>query len=151
MTFGVACWSWFRTDTCPYCDASLPAMQKLAEEMKDAPVTFVGLYQSKPLGSERTWTGVVAHAAELGVTFPIAYDHDWGNAPNRRWLGTGTRRRATSASFVIDAEGRFVHVHPGPVCFPERGPRRRPRQRRFRSHSRRDPASSPHCGFIETT
>ncbi len=52
----------FWTDTCPYCEASLPAMQKLAEEMKEAPVTFVGLYQSKPLGSERHWKGVVAHA-----------------------------------------------------------------------------------------
>ncbi len=110
----------FWTDTCPYCDASLPAMQKLAEEMKDAPVTFVGLYQSKPLGSERSWKGVVAHAAKLGVTFPFAYDHDW--ATLRSWWLDGSRRRATSASFVIDAEGRFVHVHPGPVFFPSEDP-----------------------------
>lgn len=110
----------FWTDTCPYCEASLPALQKLAEEMKDAPVTFVGLYQSKPLGSERPWEGVVAHAAKLGVAFPIAYDHDW--ATLRSWWLGGTRRRATSASFVIGPEGRFVHVHPGPVFFPSEDP-----------------------------
>ncbi|MGB5285169.1 MAG: redoxin family protein [Polyangiales bacterium] len=110
----------FWTDTCPYCDASLPAMQKLAKEMKDAPVTFVGLYQSKPLGSERPWKDAVAHAAKLGVTFPIAYDHDWVTL--RSWWLDGTRRRATSASFVIDPDGKFVHVHPGPVFFPSEDP-----------------------------
>jgi thiol-disulfide isomerase/thioredoxin len=110
----------FWTDTCPYCEASLPAMQKLAEEMKDAPVTFVGLYQSKPLGSERPWKGVVTHASKLGVAFPIAYDHHW--ATLRSWWLDGTRRRATSASFVIDPYGRFVHVHPGPVFFPSEDP-----------------------------
>jgi hypothetical protein len=88
--------------------------------MKDAPVTFVGLYQSKPLGSERPWKGVAAHAAKLGVTFPIAYDHHW--ATLRSWWLDGAHRRATSASFVIGPDGRFVHVHPGPVFFPSDDP-----------------------------
>ena len=126
----------FWTDTCPYCDASLPAMQKLAEEMKDAPVTSSGLYQSKPLGSERTWKGVVAHAAELGVTFPIAYDHELGNAP------IVVARRHPSASDLRELRhrrgGQVRSCAPRARLLPERGPRRRPRQRRFRSHSRRD-------------
>src|SRR4051812_1758058 len=31
----------FWTDTCPYCARSLPALQALAEEFRDQPVTFL--------------------------------------------------------------------------------------------------------------
>jgi len=34
----------FWTDTCDYCAASLPAMQKLADEFRGDDVSFVGLY-----------------------------------------------------------------------------------------------------------
>lgn len=110
----------FWTDTCPYCEASLPAMQKLADEFAAERVTFVGLYQSKPYGSERPWRAAVGRAKELGVRFPIAYDHEWKTL-NSWWLAGG-RRRATSASFVVGADGTFVHVHPGPVFFPSQRP-----------------------------
>lgn len=110
----------FWTDTCPYCARSLPALQQLADEFAGRPVTFVGLYQSKPLGSERPWRDAVARATRLGVSFPIAYDHDWQTL--RSWWLDGRRRAATSASFVIAPDGTIVHVHPGPVFFRSDGP-----------------------------
>lgn len=110
----------FWTDTCPFCAKSLPAMQQLADELAGRPVTFVGLYQSKPRGSERPWRDAVARATRLGVRFPIAYDHDWQTL--RSWWLDGGGRAATSASFVIAPDGTIVHVHPGPVFFPSDDP-----------------------------
>jgi peroxiredoxin len=110
----------FWTDTCPYCTASLPAMQRLADEFEGDEVTFVGFYQSKPLGSERPWEQAVARAKELGVKFPIAYDHDWETL--KSWWINGKRRRATSASFVIAPSGTIAHVDPGPVFFQSDNP-----------------------------
>jgi peroxiredoxin len=110
----------FWTDTCPYCAKSLPAMQQLADEFAGRPVTFVGLYQSKPRGSERPWKDAVARAKRLGVRFPIAYDHDWQTL--RSWWLDGRGRAATSASFVIAPDGTIAHVHPGPVFFPSSDP-----------------------------
>ena len=106
----------FWTDTCPYCAASLPAMQRLAEELANEPVTFVGVYHSKPLGSEKPWTVAVTRAKELGVEFPIAYDHKWRTV--RKWWLDGRQGVATSATFVIDPRGTIVFVHPGPVFYP---------------------------------
>ena len=103
----------FWTDTCHFCAASLPAMQKLAEEFRKERVTFVGIYHSKPRGSERPWSGVVGRARELGVRFPIAYDHMWKTV--RAWWLEGGGRGATSSSFVIGADGKIVFVHPGPM------------------------------------
>lgn len=110
----------FWTDTCPYCAKSLPAMQELADELEGQSVTFIGLYHSKPLGSERSWKEAVAHAEDLGVTFPLGYDHHWKTV--RSWWLDGRRGGATSASFVIGPDGRIVHVHPGPVFFPSADP-----------------------------
>ena len=45
----------FWTNTCPYCARSLPALQQLADELRGRPVQFVGIYHSKPRGSERPW------------------------------------------------------------------------------------------------
>jgi len=110
----------FWTDTCDYCAASLPAMQKLADEFRDAPVTFVGLYHSKPYGSEKPWEVAVAKAKELGVRFPIAYDHSWKTVSN--WWLKGGSRAATSSTFIIGPDGKIAFVHPGPVFFPGSDP-----------------------------
>ena len=106
----------FWTDTCPYCAASLPAMQRLADEFAEKDVTFIGLYHSKPMGSERPWKDAVKRARELGIRFPIAYDHQWKMV--RRWWLDGRQRSATSSSFIIGRDGRIVFVHPGPSFFP---------------------------------
>ncbi len=111
----------FWTDTCPYCAASLPAMQTLADELRAEPVTFVGIYHSKPRGSEKPWREAVARANELGVTFPIAYDHLWRTV--RAWWLNGRQGVATSATFVIDPKGKFVLVHPGPAFYSSDDPK----------------------------
>jgi peroxiredoxin len=83
-------------------------------------VTFIGLYHSKPLGSERPWKEAVTRARELGVHFPIAYDHHWQTV--RRWWLDGQQRPATSSSFIIGRDGRIAFVHPGPLFFPSEDP-----------------------------
>ena len=109
----------FWTDTCDFCAASLPAMQKLADEFRKEAVTFIGIYHSKPRGSERPWSEAVARAKELGVRFPITYDHMWKTA--RAWWLEGGHRGATSSSFVIGPDGKIVFVHPGPIFCPRDG------------------------------
>ncbi len=51
-------------------------MQQLADEFDGRPVTFVGLYQSKPLGSERPWRDAVARACRSSERRPsLAVSH----------------------------------------------------------------------------
>jgi thiol-disulfide isomerase/thioredoxin len=109
----------FWTNTCPYCERSMPALQKLSAKYANQPVTFVGLYHSKPRGTEREWSTVLATLEEWGVTFPIGYDREWKTVQS--WWLDGRGPRATSASFVIGADGTYAHVHPGPVYFPGDG------------------------------
>jgi thiol-disulfide isomerase/thioredoxin len=106
----------FWTDTCPYCARSLPALQQLAGEFGDRPVSFVAVYHSKPRGSERAWKDAVEKARELGITFPLAYDRGWKTVDS--WWLRGRERVATSPTFVIDTAGRIAYVHPGPEFHP---------------------------------
>jgi len=87
----------FWTDACPYCARSLPALQALAEEFRDRPVTFVGIYHAKPPGRERPWPAAVAWARRRGVSFPLAYDQGWAGCGPGGWRAT-TRRRPRPAS-----------------------------------------------------
>lgn len=107
----------FFTDTCPYCRRSMPTIQKLADELADEPVRFVGLYHPKPRGRDSTWDEAITAAKTWGITFPIGYDRAWKTLDawwlDAEWLDAGSQR-ATSASFVFDAKGAVVHVHPGP-------------------------------------
>jgi thiol-disulfide isomerase/thioredoxin len=119
----------FWTSTCPYCARSVPALQLLAEEFRDDPVQFLGVYHSKPRGSERAWKDAVAQARSWGLSFPIAYDRQWKTLDSW-WLA---RRESvpTSPTFVIDAAGRIVHVHPGPEFHPGAEPEHRDCNRDF--------------------
>ncbi|MCG8423513.1 MAG: TlpA family protein disulfide reductase [Proteobacteria bacterium] len=121
----------FWTDGCPYCQKSLPALQTLSDEFAGHPVTFVGIYHSKPKGSERPFERAIAAANEYKVTFPLAYDRMWKTVTS--WWLSGPQRRATSASFVVDAAGTFVHIHPGPEFFPSVHPGEAQPDRDFRS------------------
>lgn len=109
----------FWTNTCPYCERSMPALEDLSKKYAGKPVTFVGLYHSKPYGSERAWSTVLETLDEWNVTFPVGYDREWKTV-NAWWLD-GRGPSATSASFVIGADGTYAHVHPGPVYFPGDG------------------------------
>jgi thiol-disulfide isomerase/thioredoxin len=110
----------FWTNTCPYCARSLPALQLLAEEFRQAPVQFLGIYHSKPRGSERAWPEAVEKAKGWGIAFPIAYDHEWRTLDS--WWLADREPVPTSPTFVIDPAGKIVHVHPGPEFHPSSDP-----------------------------
>jgi peroxiredoxin len=102
----------FWTDTCPYCAASAPALNRLHEEFADRGLVVIGMYHPKPRRRSVTREEVEKAADRLGFEFPVALDLDW-RALYAYWLSTG-RRSATSSSFVIDRDGIIRHVHPGP-------------------------------------
>lgn len=106
----------FWTNTCPYCARSMPALQRLKEEVEDRPVTFIGAYHSKPFGSERPWESAVEKTRNWNVSFPVAYDRNWTTLRNW-WLSTGNRQ-ASSCTFVLNKHGRVTYIHPGPVYEP---------------------------------
>ncbi len=108
----------FWTNTCPYCEASLPAIQKLAEEFKDKPVVFIGI--SKPYGVERSWESAVSKSVEFGVSFPIAYDREWKKL-RQWWLDNNEKARATSVSFLFGKDGKLKYIHSGPEFHPPDG------------------------------
>ncbi len=102
------------TDTCPYCRASLPAIETLRRKYGSKGLHVVGVYHPKP---PRTVDDVAVRAAarQFGYGGVIAVDEDW-SALNALYLSTG-ERRATSATFLVDADGVIRFVHPGPVFF----------------------------------
>ena len=105
----------FWTDTCPFCEASLPALQSIANEYRDQGLVTVGLYHPKP-PRDVSDEEVSAAAAERGFSEYLGVDRDW-EVLSSVWLDSG-RRDATSASFLLDAEGKIRFVHPGPLFHP---------------------------------
>ena len=110
----------FWTAGCPYCEKTLPALQKLAAELGDKPVTIIGAFHGKPDSSAPDIRKPLELARSWHVTFPIALDRQWKTL--RRWWLDGHHRHATSVTFVIGKDGRVVHVHPGPVFYPTDNP-----------------------------
>ena len=111
----------FFTNTCPFCAASMPALQAPHEKYRETGLVLIGFYHPKPFGVRRSRKSVERMLDRWKVTFPIALDTRWRTL-KKYWLDTGTRR-ATSASFLIDGEGRFRYVHPGPELHPKSGNR----------------------------
>ncbi|MDG2148423.1 MAG: TlpA disulfide reductase family protein [Planctomycetota bacterium] len=109
----------FWTDTCPFCEASLPAIESLRKEFGPRGLRTLGIYHPKP-PRVVTDTHVAEAAARLGYHGPIGVDEQWA-ALQRMWLGGG-ERRATSASLLLDEEGVVRFVHPGPEFHPSRDP-----------------------------
>jgi thiol-disulfide isomerase/thioredoxin len=107
----------FWTDTCPYCRASLPSLDRLRREHGPQGLVTVGVYHPKP--PRIVPDAVVAEAARaLGFEGPVALDPDWA-ALRAIWLDGPEPRDATSASFLLDGEGRVAFVHPGPEFHAE--------------------------------
>lgn len=103
------------TDSCPFCEASLPAIEILRERYATEGLATVGVYHAKPPRAVPD-EAVVALAERLGYGGPLVVDEDW-SALERIWLDTGART-ATSVSFLVDAEGVIRFVHPGPELHP---------------------------------
>lgn len=106
---------------CPFCEKSMPALQALADEFRDQPVTFVGAFHAKPADSVQDMTGPVEIATKKwNVRFPLAMDREWKTL-RTWWIDTG-HRHATSITFVIGKDGRIAFIHPGPVFHPSEDP-----------------------------
>ena len=104
------------TDTCPYCESSLPALDTLREKYLDRGLRVVGVYHPKPPSKTVTKKEALEASALRKFNGDIVIDGDWSQL-KRWWLDTG-KRQATSVSFLIDDKGIVRFVHPGPVLFP---------------------------------
>ena len=107
------------TDSCPYCTATLPAVETLRQKYADDGLKVVAIYHPKPPRpvSDKM---VTAAAKERGYHGVIAVDPD-GSALKKVWLSTG-HRAATSVSFLVDQKGIIRFVHPGVEYFPSSKP-----------------------------
>jgi thiol-disulfide isomerase/thioredoxin len=114
----VTLYRWW-TDTCPYCAATLPAIEKLREKYGAQGLKIVGVYHPKP-PREVTDKSVRDAADRIGYKGAIAIDADWSQL-RKLYLSTG-RRGATSVSFLVDREGVIRFVHPGVEYFPSDKP-----------------------------
>jgi thiol-disulfide isomerase/thioredoxin len=110
----------FWTVGCPYCEETMPALQKLSEELRDQPVTFVGAFHAKPESSEQDLERPLEAIREWKISFPLAIDRQWRTL--RSWWLERGHRHASSVTFVLGKDGRVVHVHPGPIYFPSVDP-----------------------------
>jgi len=107
------------TNTCPYCEASLPAIEKLRQKYAPQGLRVVGVYHPKPQRSVDD-EAVLAMAQRFGYMGELAVDADWSEL-RKAYLSSG-RRRATSITFLVDSAGVTRFLHPGPVLFPSEDP-----------------------------
>jgi len=114
----VTLYRWW-TDSCPYCEASLPAVAKLREKYAKRGLRTIAVYHPKP--PRKVDAGaIVGRAKTWKYTGPIAEDRDWSEL-TKFYLSTG-RRRATSVSFLVDQRGVIRFVHPGTEFYPSDDP-----------------------------
>ena len=107
---------WF-TDGCPFCAASMPALQKLHEKYAEQGLVVIGFYHPKPRGRRPKDLDLRMLLEGWKITFPVAMDTRWKTL-NDWWLKKGTRA-ATSVTFVIGKKGKVRFVHPGPELHPD--------------------------------
>ncbi|MEE8153963.1 MAG: TlpA disulfide reductase family protein [Phycisphaerales bacterium] len=107
------------TNTCPYCQASLPAIEKLRKEYGPKGLRVVGVYHPKPQRKVDD-EAVLALAQRFGYKGELAVDADRSEL-RKAYLASG-RRRATSVTFLVDKDGMIRFLHPGPVLFPSEDP-----------------------------
>ncbi|MEE9212774.1 MAG: TlpA disulfide reductase family protein [Phycisphaeraceae bacterium] len=109
----VTLYRWW-TDTCPFCAASLPAIEQLRRKYDDQGFRTICVYHPKPPRSVDDET-IAEVAGDFGYAGPIAVDEDWSQLIHA-YLADG-RRQATSVSILVDTTGIIRYIHPGPVFF----------------------------------
>lgn len=111
----VTLYRWW-TDGCPYCEASLPALERLRRTYGPRGLNVVAVYHPKP-PRDVSAKDIEASAKRLGFEGVLAVDTDWSEL-RRTCGGKLSKRTATSMSFLVDEQGIMRFVHPGPVLFP---------------------------------
>lgn len=107
------------TTSCPWCEASLPAIEKLRTKYEPAGLRTVAVFHPKP-PREVTQQTIIEAADNLGYGGDLALDKDWSEL--RRFYLDSRKRGATSVSFLVDENGVVRFVHPGPVFYPSDDP-----------------------------
>jgi thiol-disulfide isomerase/thioredoxin len=113
----VTLYRWW-TSGCPYCERSLPAIERWREKYESRGLRTVAVYHPKPPRdvSEVSDEFIVRAARSLGYAGVLALDSDWSKLriATRGWR----ERSATSVSFLVDHKGVIRFVHPGLDYFP---------------------------------
>jgi len=99
------------TDTCPFCSASLPAIEKLKEKFEDDAFQTLAVYHPKPPRPVNA-EDILSAARTFGYTGNVAIDLNW-EVLDKNYLSLADRP-ATSVSFILDKQGIVRFVHPGP-------------------------------------
>ncbi len=107
------------TDSCPFCAASLRAIEALTRRYGRAGFQPVGVYHPKPPRHVEA-AEVLRSARALGYSGPVASDLDWATL-DRVYLSTGNRP-STSVSFILDGNGIIRFVNLGPEFGPTNDP-----------------------------
>lgn len=98
------------TDTCPFCAASMPALEKLHRDHAARGLSVLGVYHPKPPRAVAP-SEVASFARSLGVTFPIGIDLGWRLVES--WWLERTQSSWTSVTWVLDRKCVVRFVHPG--------------------------------------
>lgn len=117
------------TDGCPYCEATLPAIDALRARYEAQGLVTVGVYHPKPKTKQMSPAAITEAAKARGFAGGLAVDDGWATL-EQAWLRTG-ERAATSVTLVVDAGGVVRFVHPGPEFFD--GPPESPPARDYRA------------------
>jgi len=104
------------TDSCSYCEASLPALDLLRLRYEKRGLRVVCIYHPKPPSKNVNEQDVLQAAKKRDFHGEVFIDEEWTQL-RKWWLSTGDRS-ATSVSILVDDKGIVRFVHPGPELFP---------------------------------
>jgi thiol-disulfide isomerase/thioredoxin len=105
---------WWTAPGCPFCQASIPALNEFARRYRDRGLVVLGFYHHKS-PAPLTPAHVKEQIRQLDVEFPVAIDRDWGTL--RKWWLNKHDRGWTSVSILLDRQNIVRHVHPGGAFF----------------------------------
>jgi thiol-disulfide isomerase/thioredoxin len=105
---------WWTAPGCPFCEASIPALNEFARNYHDRGLVVLGFYHHKS-PAPLTPAHVKEQIQQLNLEFPVAIDRDWSTL--RRWWLDKHDRGWTSVSILLDRHGTVRHVHPGGAFF----------------------------------
>jgi peroxiredoxin len=101
---------WWTGGGCPYCSATMPALNEFHERYQDQGLVVIGFYHHKAPTPLKV-ANVERTVEDLHIKFPVAIDPKWQTL--RRWWLEEHKQAWTSVSFLIDRKGVIRHVHPG--------------------------------------
>ena len=100
---------------CPFCKASLPALEDLRSRYAERGLDVVGIFHPKPVRAFKD-SNIWKYAREAGFNGTIGADPDWSVL--KKLFAKGAPKTATSISILVDRKGIILWVHPGPSLHP---------------------------------